>query len=125
MMTDAIKSLARYAARLSDLCNDGGAAPIATALHQPDRCAAKADQLSVVQKDTTWGRDSDLIKEATQIKAAIKAEFRRQGEVKRETDLAAIEAEIETIRAVICNIAAKAAIEAGAVAREVRGHRRG
>lgn len=115
-----IIALSNAASRLSELCNTGSAAPIGLALRQPEICEGKADRLSVIQKDSTFGRQEDLVSEARQIKEAIKSKFRQQGEVARKEQLLQISLEIEALRSVICSLAAKAAIEAGQVSRSVR-----
>lgn len=112
----AIKELQTLADRLNFLTSARGA--IAQANAKPDEWMRRADDVLIRHRDPYRHIPAEDVEVLTQIKSEFKERFVKKGADERAQALKSIAAEIETIRAVLPSIAARAAIEAGIVARE-------
>lgn len=116
----AISKLARYSSRLADLVRTEDIyRGIGEARHLANKYGFAAQRIHVAKKDH-YG--PDVSKETRELADALTQELERRFRVEAEAmtrkRLIEIAGEIETIRAILPQLAAKAAIEAGVIARE-------
>ena len=79
------------------------------------------EAVSISARDGHWAREAEpaVIEAAKAIRAELAARNEEQGRAERLAALKAIADELESLRAILPAVAAKAAVEAGTVARSI------
>lgn len=110
-LTDVVVTIRR-------LTEDHGS--IHTARSLPNRYAREANVMEITPRSSYGQRASDqAVAAARRLRELVEAEERARGEAERDEQLRAIQRDIESFRSVLPNLAAKAAVELGVLAREI------
>tara|TARA_R110000868_G_scaffold118062_9_gene313347 strand:- start:4999 stop:5346 length:348 start_codon:yes stop_codon:yes gene_type:complete len=92
---------------------------VTSAHNLPNSYAASARKVSVTG-NTYFDDDKRSLAKATEIADRAVEEMRREGELERDELLAALSLKIEAARVLLPDLAAKACIELGCLAREIK-----
>ncbi len=87
---------------------------------RPNRYAHLVSNLSISGHSYGSHPDPDAMKAAEYVKAAATNVERVRGEVERDAGLRRLSAELESLRSILCGLAASACIEIGEVARAMK-----
>lgn len=91
---------------------------IAAAVHIPAQRRSMAARVNV--SPFSYGEHADILAAAKTIQGRLGDEMEAEGIAQRDTIIAAAAAELESLRADLCNQAAAAAVELGAIARNLK-----
>jgi hypothetical protein len=93
---------------------------IETARKLPDRYSGEANRIRLDVHDVTYSERDAMVKLGSKAVHIVIAQERQRGETERAELLLKYAAELESLRAVIPQLAAKSAIEIGAMARSLK-----
>jgi len=116
-----IAELLKITQRLSHLVDREQYGAIGKANAIPYAWKRRVEAVSISARDGSWAREAkpEDIEAAKQIREELALRYEAAGRAERSAEIAKISAEIEQLRVILPQIAAKACVELGIVAREV------
>jgi hypothetical protein len=118
-----VADLLKAAALIDSITRQHGLASAARDL--PKRYASQAEQIKLSMSDVSFSERDAIHKLGSRAVHIVIAQERQRGEMERDALLAKYAAELESLRAVLPHLAAKAAIELGEIARGLADEARG
>lgn len=118
-MTEKLTAMEAFFAatnRLASLTSDKPYEPISRARGRPSEFSSRLWNIKIYSDS----RDADLVAAAEAVKEDLRDKLTADGEALRRIELGAIADQIEALRSALPSMAAKAVIEMGVLARELK-----
>ncbi|CAN7395330.1 hypothetical protein [Neorhizobium sp. LjRoot104] len=118
-MRDALNELANIVSAITSLTDDGDYGALTKVRQIPGTWARRVEAISISARDGSYAREAkpEDVEVAKAIRAEMVSRFQTRGIAERDEKLREISARLESLRAILPAIAAKAAVEIGAIAR--------